>query len=93
MWESGYALHANLGRRWERGGDTAMRTSTRWSVGAELPIAAKVKLTGDLFGASGEAPGKLLGLRWTLPEGIKLSAGIGRANSETIANAGVAREF
>ena len=93
QWEPGYVLHANLGRGWERGADSGTLASNRWSMGAELPIAAHVKLTGDFFGATGEAPGKLIGLRWTLFEGVKLSGGVGRSNSENIANAGVAWEF
>jgi hypothetical protein len=89
----GYVLHANLGRGWDRSADSATQASTRWSMGAELPVAANVQLTGDFFGATGDTPGKQIGLRWTVKEGIKLFAGVGRSNSETIANAGVAWEF
>lgn len=93
LWPAGYGLHANLGRNWDRSAGASTVASTRWSIGGELPMAPKLQLTGDLFGASGEAPGKQVGLRWRAKEGVKLFVGIGRSNSDTIANAGMAWEF
>lgn len=93
QWSPAYGLHANLGRERNRSAFTDPVNSTRWAVGAEFAIAQNVQLTGDLFGASGTAPGKQVGLRWTLKEGCKLFGAMGRSNGETLANAGIAWEF
>ena len=88
-----YSLHANLGRESSRSTLAGTVNSTRWAVGADVAIAKSVQLTGDWFGASGTTPGKQVGLRWTLKEGVKIFGAVGRTNSETMTSLGLAWEF
>lgn len=88
--ESGYVLHANVGRtNVSNGGGHA----NNWAIGGEAPIADKVQLTLDLFSSTGSDTGKQIGARWEVQKGLKLSAGLGRYNSDNTVSMGFSWEF
>jgi hypothetical protein len=88
--ESGYVLHANIGRTNNSGGGTH---SNDWKIGGEAPVADKVQLTLDIYSGTGSDTGKQIGARWEVQKGLKLSAAFGRYNSENTAFAGFSWEF
>ncbi len=88
--ESGYVLHANIGRGNVSGGGGH---SNNWALGAEAPVADKVQLTGDLYSSTGSDTGKQIGVRWEVQKGLKLSAAWGRYNTANTAFAGFSWEF
>ncbi len=87
--ESGYVLHANLGRNNISGGGHA----NNWALGAEAPVADKVQLTLDVYSSTGSDTGKQIGARWEVQKGLKLSAALGRYNTQNTAYAGFSWEF
>lgn len=88
--ESGYALHANLGRTSVPGGGGH---ANNWALGAEAPITDKVQLTLDVYSSTGSDTGKQIGARWEMQKGLKLSAAFGRYNAQNTAFAGFSWEF
>jgi hypothetical protein len=88
--ESGYVLHANIGRANTSGGGGH---TNNWAIGGEAPVADKVQLTLDIYSSTGSDTGKQIGARWELQKGLKLSAAFGRYNSENTAFAGFSWEF
>jgi hypothetical protein len=88
--ESGYVLHANIGRTNNSGGGGH---SNNWAIGGEAPVADKVQLTLDIYSSTGSDTGKQIGARWEVQKGLKLSAGFGRYNSENTFTAGFSWEF
>ncbi len=88
--DSGYALHANLGRTNTSGGGGH---ANNWALGGEAPVAEKVQLTFDLYSSTGSDTGKQIGARWEMQKGLKLSAAFGRYNKDNTANAGFSWEF
>jgi hypothetical protein len=88
--ESGYVLHANIGRTNNSGGGGH---SNDWKIGGEAPVADKVQLTLDIYSGTGSDTGKQIGARWEIQKGLKLSAAFGRYNSDNTAFAGFSWEF
>jgi hypothetical protein len=88
--ESGYVLHANLGRISASGGGGH---TNNWALGAEAPVADKVQLTLDVYSSTGSNTGKQIGARWEVQKGLKLSAALGRYNTHNTAYAGFSWEF
>lgn len=88
--ESGYVLHANIGRTNASGGGGHTNS---WALGAEAPVADKVQLTLDVYSSTGSNTGKQIGARWEVQKGLKLSAALGRYNSANTAFAGFSWEF
>jgi hypothetical protein len=88
--ESGYVLHANIGRTNNSGGGGH---SNNWAIGGEAPVADKVQLTADIYSSTGSDTGKQIGVRWEIQKGLKLSAALGRYNSANTAFAGFSWEF
>ena len=91
--ESGHAFHMNLGRSSSTDSAGVSSMATVWSLGAEQEVAESVTLVGDWFGESGTSPGYLLGARWTVKEGMKLSAAFGRSQGQTLGRAFATWEF
>ena len=91
--ESGQALHANLGRSSSTDSAGVSTMATVWSLGAEQPVSGAVTLVGDWFGESRNSPGYLLGARWTVREGLKLSAAFGRSQGQSLGRAFATWEF
>jgi hypothetical protein len=56
-------------------------------------VAESVTLVADWFGESGTSPGYLLGARWTVREGMKLSAAFGRSQGQPLGRAFATWEF
>jgi len=89
---SGQVVHANLGgKRVESAGESA--TLATWGLGFEQPLSATLKLTAEVFGEEGAGPDKALGLRYTVFEGLKLSAALGRGNGRNFGQLGFSWEF
>jgi hypothetical protein len=88
--ESGYVLHANLGRTHASDGGGR---STHWALGYEARLAEKVQLTLDIHSSTGSDTGKQIGARWELKQGLKLSGALGRFNAENTAFASISWEF
>lgn len=88
--ESGYVLHANIGRTNASGGGGH---ANNWSLGAEAPVAEKVQLTLDVYSSTGSDIGKQIGARWEVRKSFKLSAALGRYNSQSTAFTGFSWEF
>lgn len=88
--ESGYVLHANLGRTTTSGGGG--HTNNR-AIGIEAPVAEKVQLTADIYRSTGSDTGKQIGVRWEVQKGLKLSAALGRNNGQNTAFTGFSWEF
>ncbi len=88
--ESGYVLHANLGRTSVSSGQGH---ANNWALGAEAPVADKVQLTLDVYSSTGSDTGKQIGARWEIQKGLKLSAAFGRYNTQNTAYAGFSWEF
>jgi hypothetical protein len=86
------ALHANLGQRHVRAGGVSDR-STVWAGSVDLPLAAQWQLAMEAFGERGTRPGRQLGLRYEIDEGLKLSGAFGRADGARFASLGLAWEF
>ncbi|WP_284155472.1 hypothetical protein [Sulfuricystis multivorans] len=90
--DDGQAIHANLGSKQARAqGDRA--TVGTWGLGHEWPLAAKLKLTEEIFGEEHSRPDKALGLRYEVFEGFKLSGAIGHGNGRRFGQIGFAWEF
>ena len=88
--ESGYVLHANIGRtNTSNGGGHA----NNWAIGGEAPVADKVQLTLDAYSSTGSDTGKQIGARWEVQKGLKLSTAFGRYNKDNTAYAGFSWEF
>lgn len=87
---SGYVLHANVGRTNTSGGAGHVNN---WAVGFEVPVAEKLQLTFDLYSSTNSDNGKQLGARWEAQKGLKLSAAVGRYNTENTVFAGFSWEF
>lgn len=90
---SGVVLHANLGHQRSTDSSSNHANATTWALGGELPLVESVKLVGDVYGDSHSRPGHQIGLRWTLKESLKLSAAVGRQNSQSHTQVGMAWEF
>lgn len=91
-WAGGQVVHLNLGARRTRGQggtDDAMR----WGIGYEQPLNAELKLTAEVFGESAGASSKALGVRYTVAEGYKVSAALGRGGGRGFGQIGFAWEF
>lgn len=88
--ESGYVLHANMGRTNVSGGNGQ---ATNWAVGFEAPVVDKVQLIFDLYSSTDADTGKQIGLRWEVQKGLKLSSAFGRYNKENTVFAGFSWEF
>jgi hypothetical protein len=86
------ALHANLGQRHVRAGGVSNR-STTWAGSVDLPLAEHWQLAAEAFGERGTRPGRQIGLRYEIDEGLKLTAAIGRADGARLASLGLAWEF
>jgi hypothetical protein len=86
--ESGYVLHANVGRTKSSGNH-----ANNWALGGEAPVAEKVQLTLDIYSSTGSDTGKQIGARWEIQKGLKLSAAFGRYNTQNTAFAGFSWEF
>lgn len=89
---SGQLLHLNLGRAWEKVDDVSDGLNN-WGLGFEQPLTDALTLTLETFGNEHERPDRQVGVRWTVAEGLKLSAAAGRGNDRSFAQAGVAWEF
>lgn len=89
---SGAALHLNLGREWadlDEGGEAA----NTWGFGATYPVTASLEVVAEIFGAEESRPDRLVGLRYEVVEGVKVSAGFGRGNDRSFGSAAIAWEF
>ncbi len=86
--EKGPVLHANLGRT-----SSANADSTNWALGFELPVAEKVQLTAEAYGSTGNSPGKQIGARWEVQQGLKVSAAVGRNSGQNTFSTGFSWEF
>ncbi len=91
--DSGHAFHMNLGRSSSTDSAGVSSMATVWSLGGEQPVAESVTLVADWFGESGTSPGYLLGARWTVKEGMKLSAAFGRSQGQPLGRAFATWEF
>ena len=89
---SGQRVHLNLGRAWEKVEDVSEGLNN-WGLGFEQPVSDTVTLTLETFGDEHARPDRQVGVRWTVAEGIKLSAAAGRGNDRSFAQAGAAWEF
>lgn len=90
--EAGHKLHLNLGLERQRVGGRR-DTSGLWGLGYEWAYSPGLQLTLESFGSGEGRPDKALGLRYTVAEGLKLSAAIGRGNDRGFGQAGLAWEF
>lgn len=90
---SGVVLHANLGHQRSTDSSSNHTNATTWALGGELPLVESVQWVGDVYGDSHSRPGHQIGLRWTLKESLKLSAAVGRQNSQNHTQVGMAWEF
>lgn len=90
--QTGQAIHVNLGRARAKA-EGQSETVTTWGIGGELPLAAKLAFTLETFGQSHSGPDKAVGLRYTLRDGLKLSAAFGNGNDRNFFQAGAAWEF
>ncbi|WP_422842832.1 hypothetical protein [Acidovorax sp. M2(2025)] len=87
-----WALHFNAGQRSTK--TLGVRdTAVTWAAGAEAPLTDALQLTAEIHGEQRARPDKALGVRYTLAEGLKLSASAGWGSGRTFAQAGVAWEF
>jgi hypothetical protein len=86
------ALHANLGQRRVRAAGVSDR-STVWAGSVDLPVAAHWQLALEAFGERGTRPGRQIGLRHEIDEGLTLSGALGRADGARLASLGLAWEF
>ena len=89
---SGAALHLNLGREWADLDDDIEAANT-WGIGATYPVTASLEVVAETFGVEEARPDRLVGLRYEVVEGVKVSAGVGRGNGRSFGNAGIAWEF
>ncbi|WP_449192087.1 hypothetical protein [Thauera sp.] len=87
--ERGPRVHLNLGRGWTKGDEDL----NFWGLGLDVPLSEQVDFVVETFGEEHSGPDRQVGLRYTIAEGVKVSAAVGRGNGRTIANAGVAWEF
>lgn len=90
---TGQGLHLNIGRDWQRDDSGTRARAWLWSLGADQALSESVQLTADFFGSSGSRPGHQLGVRWTLADGYKLSAAVGRIAHQPTARLVAAWEF
>lgn len=86
------ALHVNAGREWTRA-DGARDHANLWGVALDVPLTGSLQLVMETFGRQHAGPNRAAGLRYTLVEGLKISAAYGRGNDRIFANAGIAWEF
>jgi hypothetical protein len=86
------ALHANLGQRRVRAGGVR-DSATVWAGSVDLPLAEHWQLAVEAFGERGTRPGRQLGLRYEIDEGLTLSGAVGRVDGARLASLGVAWEF
>lgn len=92
VFEAGHKLHLNLG--WERLRTPEDRqTVGLWGLGFEWAMSPAWQLTLETFGTDDGRPDKALGLRYTVAEGFKLSAALGRGNDRDFGQVGFAWEF
>ena len=87
-----WALHFNAGQRSAKS-QGVRETAATWAAGAEAPLTDVLQLTAEIHGEQRARPDKALGVRYTLAEGLKLSASAGWGSGRTFAQAGVAWEF
>lgn len=87
--EQGPRVHVNFGRSWTRNDEDL----NFWGVGLALPLNGQVDFVVETFGEEHSGPDRQIGLRYTIVDGLKVSAAVGRGNGRTIANAGIAWEF
>ncbi len=87
--EQGPRVHVNLGRSWVKDDEDL----NFWGVGLEVPLSEQVDFVVETFGEEHSGPDRQVGLRYTIADGLKISAAVGRGNGRTIANAGIAWEF
>jgi hypothetical protein len=85
-------LHLNLGHRSTKV-DGVRDNAATWAVGYEMPLVNRLQLTTEVFGERHSGPDKAVGLRYTVAEGLKVSAAVGRGNGRTFSQVGVAWEF
>lgn len=86
------ALHLNAGHRTTKAQGVRNHAAT-WAAGYEMPLAPQLQLTTEIHGEQHTRPDKAVGLRYTIADGLKVSAAVGRGNGRTFAQTGVAWEF
>jgi hypothetical protein len=90
--ENGQVLHLNLGAvRVKAQGESD--TLGIWGIGYEFPLAEKLQLTVETYGAEQSRPDKAIGLRYEVFDGFKISGAVGRGNDRGFGQVGLAWEF
>gem|GEM_PF-838027 len=90
--QNGHTAHLNLGGVKTKTDDDSDTVGT-WSIGYELPLVDKLQLTLETYGEEHSGPDRAIGLRYTIKEGLKVSAAIGQGNDRHFGQAGFAWEF
>lgn len=85
-------LHLNLGHKTVRSQGARQRAAT-WAVGYEVPLTEQLQLASEVYGEQRSRPDKAVGLRYTIQDGLKASAAVGRGNGRTFSQVGMAWEF
>ncbi len=90
--ENGQVLHLNLGAvRLKALGES--ETLGTWGIGYEVPLAERLQLTLETYGAEQSRPDKAIGLRYEVFDGFKISGAVGRGNDRSFGQVGFAWEF
>ncbi|NMG46307.1 hypothetical protein GPA22_21540 [Aromatoleum toluvorans] len=90
--ENDQVLHLNLGAERVRA-DGNGSTAGTWGIGYEFPLADRLQLTLETFGAEHARPDRAVGLRYEIRPGLKVSGAIGRGDGRSFGQAGFAWEF
>lgn len=85
-------LHLNAGHKTARAQGARHRAAT-WAVGYEIPLTEPLQLTAEVHGEQRSRPDKAVGLRYTIADGLKVSAAVGRGHGRSFSQLGVAWEF
>lgn len=90
--ENGQVLHFNAGttRTKELGSSDNVGN---WSIGYEYPLLENLQLTLDAFAEESSDTDAQLGLRYEILDGLKVYGAVGRGNSRSFGNLGLAWEF
>lgn len=89
---NGQALHLNAGRKVVKAQGTSQGVAT-WAAGYEWPLAQQLQATAEVYGEQRLRPDKVMGLRYEIAEGLKVSVAAGRGNGRTFGQVGMAWEF